>query len=643
MKAYLIAPFLLCSFAATADDLISCAPNAICLAPLIRLEVAPYLLDHQLSSSPQLREATTKDLALFLASNDLAEVFLKQPLKLDPLPVPTKPGRCEALAQNGLLGLKPSDCSNKFICSAPEFSDEVRSALCYSTFCSLLRGPKKLKECEGAENVYPTRLHLDPLQVTQLRMGTPEISHESGRTKVCATIEAMQVNLDADMEFFPGKSGDFPTPRVSNLKLQLDGQRKVCLSGILKSSSSMALSELKFEYIGEGTFASDQMINAAINGSEISGLEDTYGSDVLNTLKPSLLPALMRGFRPAIEKGIQEGLAAVFETQINKFLAEGQQHAQTLSTPTNSFLSEISIGNMLVEKALKTLEDSIASGKKNDISKALRELDVSMSQYEHVTGESLRKRLLALPPHPDILRLANKIAANQNNSQFYTDLAFMEQLNNQLGGQVTLGVPEMCGEYSSISNRSIKGCEAQAYIDLNEFNQLLRKMYETGRLCHQGRGENCYFMLESKPDGMSCYLDGPPSLRYEAGQGKYRLRFNTRNCSRPAMMLGLGKVGGDINFDIGYQADICEGDFCLKNGEAKWEVEPGTARGAFRDESILKGAAVDAMGKQLGKMLGQTLRLPLTSPNGPFALVPFKAAGKTDQGEGYFGTCLTFK
>ena len=110
------------------------------------------------------------------------------------------------------------------------------------------------------------------------------------------------------------------------------------------------------------------------------------------------------------------------------------------------------------------------------------------------------------------------------------------------------------------------------------------------------------------------------------------------------MALGQGKVAGDINFEIGYTPAICgQGDFCLENGQASWNVVPGTARYALKESSFLNGIVRRTIDKKLDEVIGQTIRLPLSSGEGAMSQIPLAAEGRIDVGPGYFGACLKVK
>jgi len=122
------------------------------------------------------------------------------------------------------------------------------------------------------------------------------------------------------------------------------------------------------------------------------------------------------------------------------------------------------------------------------------------------------------------------------------------------------------------------------------------------------------------------------------------MSMKTKECFRGAVILGQGKVAGDINFDIGYTPSICEqGDFCLKDGQAQWSVVPGTARFALKDSSWFNGIVKKTVDKKLNELIGQTIRIPLSSGEGPMSKIPLEAEGRIDKGPGYFGACLKAK
>ena len=188
----------------------------------------------------------------------------------------------------------------------------------------------------------------------------------------------------------------------------------------------------------------------------------------------------------------------------------------------------------------------------------------------------------------------------------------------------------------------------------------MQAMYADGRMCHRGQGDfvpelnsrgeqvynnrfaqgqGCVFQMEEKENGLKCYLNGAPELNFDQASGRYVFSLRTQHCYRGPVFLGQGRIGGDINFNISYNPNICEnGVLCLQDGQAQWNVVPGTERYALRDGSFLNGIVYDQINSQLTEMISDTVRIAFT--DGILSNIPIRAGAQLDRGEGYFGVCL---
>lgn len=120
--------------------------------------------------------------------------------------------------------------------------------------------------------------------------------------------------------------------------------------------------------------------------------------------------------------------------------------------------------------------------------------------------------------------------------------------------------------------------------------------------------------------------------------------LRTKECFRGGVFLGAGKIGGDIDFNIGFTPTVCNGgDFCLENGNADWSVVPGTALHSLRESNWLNGPVRRTIDSQLNKMVSETLRIPMSSGSGPLSQIPVVPEGRVDTGDGFFGACLKIR
>ena len=149
--------------------------------------------------------------------------------------------------------------------------------------------------------------------------------------------------------------------------------------------------------------------------------------------------------------------------------------------------------------------------------------------------------------------------------------------------------------------------------------------------------DGCY--LEAA--GMGCYIKAPPQIKFDQATKKYKTSVNLENCFRGPVVFGQGRFGGDFNIDLAYKPTACNnGDFCVKDAEAKWSVVPGSERYALRPTSYLHDIVTDKISEAINGAIGNSLRIPLSQGVGPLANFPLESEGRVDAGPGYFGVCM---
>jgi hypothetical protein len=257
--------------------------------------------------------------------------------------------------------------------------------------------------------------------------------------------------------------------------------------------------------------------------------------------------------------------------------------------------------------------------------------------------------------------VVDQISANQLKEK----IPGMFEVHNQIhasGRDIGLSMTSICTPVASPhEGKSMPGCPVQAYADLNEFNKLFANMWKSGALCMSGSGpfvgntEGGWQHFEENGSGapvalsgckyefsgMSCYLNSPPQIKYDSKTKKYRSQISFKGCYRGPVLMGLGKVGGDLNVEVAFKPAACDnGDFCVKDPEINWKVAPGTERFAFRPSSQLNSTVNDTINGLIKKTLSESIRIPLSNEAGAMANFPLESEGRVDAGPGYFGACL---
>lgn len=697
---------LLVSFgpAAQAQTIVCAEGDARCRSQLMRLDVSNETLNQALASSQQLEDLAMPAIDSFLQSESFAQSFLTD-YPMDSMGFPFNDERCLSEQRDGDPNFIGLDCANPLLCSDPAVSEAAKKEICLAVPCSLLMG-NQMGQCPPNGEARPTMVHFpQPVGVKKLTMTPTEISVEGRVLKVCLNVTQFELTTAVEMEFQRTPPLTYQNLGMRNLKVDLDGPRQICMSATVDMTAANPVSQIKIETLG-GDFVSNVMVDRALAQAQVYGL-DGYSATTVGILQTSALPPIVRHLRPTVEAAVRESLAEVFEEQVGVMVNRLRENTRptSVATPSDSFVSELGVGNLSVSKYVDLMDCAIKKQNGTPIppdhkclnqiyhfrgenlrlqdipkpAKAAQYLSEQMAVYDHVTSERLHQQILGFeaamtsPALAQLYRtqlkpLADLIPVNQLRSNLLNNVELMTSLGGRLNSSFGVSLPEVCdlNNPSPHADRSMPNCPVQAYVDLDEMNRLLTSMYQTGRLCHKGRGdyvpqltqsgeqryasngaplgEGCKFLVEGKEDGMSCYLNGAPQLRFDPATQGYRVQMNTKACFRDAVILGQGKIGGDVNFDIAFNPSVCDGtDFCLEDGQAQWNVVEGTARYALRESSWFNGIVRGAIDDELNKLLGQTIRLPLFSHDGPLSMVPMEAEGRVDKGPGYFGACFKLK
>ncbi len=691
--ALLLIPFF--SFAQT-------PAGSQCQSQLMRLQVESNALNGVISNSQALQERVLPTLRTYLDSDAFKSGFLRD-YPLVPVGFPYDHALCEReKTELGNAHFHEINCQDPELCSNPQVNSIVKTRLCFALPCSFVMG-SRMGQCTRNAIARPAHMNfVEPVKLSALTLVPQNVSIDGNNLRSCFKMTALRTQMSIAIDF---ENQGIPYEQIglNHLELNLDGERQICLNANFDLSHVPILSNVRLENVGGGPFVSDAMIDQALRGSTVTGLSG-YSPETLQILKTTGLPPMARHFRSSIETAIAGVLSTTFETTVSGYLGglNGQRTPTKMANTPDSIISELGVGNLSVKKYVDLMDCSLLKRERLPIppdhacmtadyaflehtltlsrvptpERAAQLLRESMARNDNVTSEALKERILNLAPRFERLNLrplfesqvrplSEQIALNQSQSTLTSGVEFIGQLSNQSQLNVSFCLPDLCDheKASPHANRSIPNCPIQAYVDINELNNLLRAMYTSGRLCHRGRGDfvpqrdsrgeivrdhgglaqgqGCLLSVEENPDGLRCYLKGAPQLKYDPATRRYNVSLRTQECFRGGVFIGAGKIGGDIDFNIGFTPTICNGgDFCLENGSADWHVVPGTARYALRESSWLNGMVRGRIDSNLREIISTSLRFPLTSGRGPLANIPVVPEGRTDMGEGYFGACL---
>lgn len=659
-----------------------------CRSQLMRMQIDRSAVNQALANNAAVGERILPALRTYLSSDAFKTSFVTD-YPLEPVGFPFDKAICEREKARD-PNFRNIDCNDTFLCGKSSVSDAVKTRLCFALPCSFVMG-SQMASCAPQALARPKTLSFSsPVSLKKLDIVPENVSITNGNVRSCFLINSMDLGLGVAVDF-----DGYQSIGLNNLNVNLEAPRRVCLSAVLDVTKNPPISGVSLEHVGGQPFVSNAMIDKALRTSTVTGLTG-YSPETLEILKVTGLPPLARHFRPSIENAIAQVLSSTFETSVSGYIAgvSTTNGPTRVDTPADSMISELGVGNIAVKKYVDVLDCALLKKERKPIPRehaclagssvdkvptpenAVKKLKETMARNSNVTSESIRKRLVDFGPRMNALKLAQaysrdiapiatQIQATQSNSTLMSGIELVGGLSGDSQLNVGFCLPDICERErpSAHEGRSIPNCPIQTYVDINELNNLLKAMYDSGRLCHRGRGDfvpqtnargeivrdrsglaqgaGCLLAVEEDPDGLRCYLNGPPKMIFDQATKRYNVDMKTKECFRGGVFAGIGKIGGDINFNIGFTPSICNGgDFCLENGEATWNVVPGTARFALRESSWLNSVVRKTIDGNLRDIVSNSLRFPVSSTQGPLSNVPVVPEGRVDLGDGYFGACL---
>lgn len=705
----LILGLLLFSHSSFAEE-DECDPK--CASQLLRVDIAANVLNNNnaqgllpaltsLSESPTLHSALQKDFPLLpLGFPQTLETCLREKAEGDPK-------------------FRDIDCNKPGLCSDKGLDIDVKEKICFKLPCPILEGTLNPGKCNEAKDIYPDGISFPtPIKIEKISLTPTKVDFKNGAANLCFKMNELSIkmstslSLDTAKTSLPDKSID-----ITNINPVLDGPRDICITANINLGSENPISNIKLVPQGNSPFISDNMIREASKKLQINGLSG-YPKDQLAQIQAELIPVLFQPLRDSIEKGVKDSLGKAFEDQIKKTIGPIASGNTSTVIDSRNMMSEMGVANMMVKDQLAKAECAALKAARREIpakhaciglphysgvvtqdfEATSIELSIflSMAKGKKITSESIKQRLIALREvllaekpsdfftegkneeqladlqewhteaaetkvKEEIDPLINAISNNQIENQLYDFIEIQNQLNNGASNSIGLSLPEICSEKPSPhAGKKMKNCPVQVYADLNEFNKVLKKMFDTGRLCMEGQGNyqpkldaqgkpaydaegrpianaGCYMEVE----GMGCHLKAPPQIKYDTKTKKYGFSIGLQGCFRGPVIFGIGKFGGDFNIDFAFAPKACSnGDFCMENPDIKWNVVPGSERFNLQDGSFLKKFITNKLNDAITGSLKNTIRLPMAQGVGPLASVPLQAEGRVDSGPGYFGACL---
>ncbi|MES2525625.1 MAG: hypothetical protein V4598_01005 [Bdellovibrionota bacterium] len=690
----------------------NCVEETQCRSQLIRVEVSNSIFQNNGQSLLPI-------LQNFSASPTLP-AMIERSYPLPTLDFPHNKESCEREKRTNPL-FAEIDCSAKGLCGRPNLHPQVREAMCFKLPCPLFEGTLQTGSCGSEQNIYPNQISFPtPVNIQKIRMTPTRVDFSSNRATMCFRITELALNMSVRLSLDTRNTQLRDSGiNITNVNPVLDGPREVCMSAGVDLASATPISNFTLTSPDGTPFISDEMIRTASQSLSIDGLSG-YPAGQIDSIKGEIVPVIFQPLRDTVETAVRQSLSTVFEQQINTLASQASGSSSHLVSSEN-LASELGIGNLQIRNQLAKTECAALRGAgrpippthacvglpgfsgpitpENFSSPMINEL-MSLeyvSRDLQLTSESVKQRLIAMK---DVIRAQiDEFDRPEDNSEFQQDIRRRRRENlevtireyidplvdrisrNQLEGQVVnfiqiqnqlssgnsrnvgVSVPEICSDTnpSPHARKSIPNCPIQAYVDLNEMNQVFDRLWKAGRICQQGRGPYVPTMAdgqqsydpEGKPigsgcymemGGMGCYLNSAPQIQYDARTRKYKTRINLKACYRGPVLFGQGRFGGDFNIDFAFTPKACHGgDFCMDNPDVSWNVVPGTERFGLRPSSFFRDMISGRIEDAMKSAVGDTIRIPMASGVGPLASIPLEAEGRVDSGPGYFGACLRLR
>lgn len=666
-----------------------------CRSELLRVEIADSVLNSNGVTGEEKGFAVAA-LESFFGSGTFKSSFVK-PYPFEPMGFPHNDVVCKDEQKHDPL-FSGIDCSNPFMCSDPSVSEAVKKEICLTLPCSFVMAD--INACKSSsDKARFTKINFpQPLDLKELQLEPLSFQLQGDTVRSCFKVKKMDLTVGVEVEIEKTQV-DYPTIGLSDLKMSLDHDEEVCMEATVHPGQTPPLSNVKIET--QGKFVSNKMINNTLKSARITGMTGVP-QDFLDSIKVNVLPSFGMQLRPKLEDAIKNSLAETFEKELSSWMGGNASPGITNGeeSSVSTLMSELGAANMSFKKYADLMECSLLKKNKQtipsehacfkatypfggenlklkEIPKPEKAAEILLDQakrFDQISSESLRLRLKDFEESFKDLGLANHyqskvkpvIAAirfNQSQPAFSNGFALLTEIGKNGVGLKGV-VPGICDDTnpSPHEGRSMDSCPIQAYLDLDELNNVVDEMFKSGRLCHQGRGpfipqldskgnqtfdkkdspigQGCRLIFEEKEGGFSCFLGEAPKFDYDSSTEQYKIVMKTKQCFRGGVFLGQGKIGGDIDFTLPFVPDVCEeGDFCLKNIVPEWKVVSGE-RFALRDGSFLSGMVKDKIDEQLREQIGDTFRLKLSGSGGKLSSIPFEAEGRVDKGRGFFGACL---
>jgi hypothetical protein len=701
----------------------TCIGENNCRSELLRVEVESSLIENVLNENalPLLES---------MAQSEFLNNTIVQDYDVPAFSFPHNKQACLSEQQNGNRDFQNIDCEATNLCQNGVVSQNVRQLLCFALPCTLIEGQYNEGDCQGVTSLYSESVGFpQPIRVNNLKINPTSADIQNGVANICFDIEELDVGASASLNLDTSQTelNDHEI-QVRDISVVLDAPKSVCVSANVDFASENPITNININSDESSPFISNEMILSAARSANVSGLSG-YSQEDLDSVKNDLLPVLFHPLREQVETGIKNSLQVVFETQItslaNSLSTPGTNRA--LFMDSSESLGMLNVSNTRVLSQLAVLECATLQANNRPIPanhECIGSTDVSgepitvnsqldasserismssLLRNTNANDEEIIDRLQALSPlilsepfdadrnfvvrnnpegfermhnnslrrfvDTDIAEAIESIRQNRLRESAINIIGITDRVTDNESRELSLITPELCDttQPSNHFGRRIPNCSAQTYVDLEEFNNVLAQMWQTGALCQAGRGSEremsraqapigytvgCYINIAS---GFSCYLKSPPRLSYNSRTRRYDTALELERCYKMAAggMLGelarlafpelesLGSFGADFNINLSSRLNVNnEGDIIAENSRSTFNIVPGSESGGLLEDDMWNDEVVEGVNEAFSEALSQVLTIPVQEMTSSMVGFPIRATGRIDSGAGYIGVCF---
>lgn len=391
-----------------------------CRSQLMNISLNSGVLTRAIETSEDIRSSGVEALRSYFNSDIFSESF-ETDYEVPPLAFPHNSTLCQRKKDDGNILYQNIDCNRKNFCADLSIDAGIREELCFKFPCSYFMGD--INKCpDVGSDGYPTQIRFpSDIMLKNIELDPLEINLQENQVSGCFNVDKLDLDLDVLIDMRPDPVVNYQSIGLNGIELRMHEPRRVCMSATLDLTSETPISNVVIEK-SDQRFISADMMSEAVSNSSIVGL-DGYSEAARSVFRTSVLRPMGRHFQRTVESSVQTSLAAAFEARLSTYFTEMSSNSGPfkIETPRSSFISELGVSNMMVGKYADLLEcsllkdrrasfenhkcltksynfgsDPLSRGQVPSPKRAIRHLQEQFQNYENVTSESLKNKLIGL-------------------------------------------------------------------------------------------------------------------------------------------------------------------------------------------------------------------------------------------------------